>query len=65
MELYSNQAQDGRTLSRGMHYRSYENKAAGDKLGIAKNRVAFSGRPGPKRVCSTICGWILSLNLKI
>jgi hypothetical protein len=36
-----NQEQDGRMLSRVMHYRSQEQEVGGDELGIEKNGGVF------------------------
>ena len=54
--------QDGRTLYRRMHYRSWNYEIAGDELlGIQYNGGAFCGWPEPRRCCCGIHGRELSI----
>jgi len=47
-DQWENQEQHGRTLSRGMYYRSYIYELEGDKLGIEKNGASSAGDQGPE-----------------
>ena len=55
---WKNQEKDGRTLSRGMHYRFQEYEVGGKKLGLEKMNASSWGRLGSRRSCSATHGWM-------
>jgi hypothetical protein len=56
-DQWENQEKYGRTLSRGMYYRSYEYEVEGDKLGIEKNGASSEGDHGPEGAVAPKMEW--------
>lgn len=58
---WEDQRQDGRTSSGGTYHRSQFYEDGGDEQKTEKNRGVFWVRPGPRKVYSTIGGWMDSV----